>query len=818
MGYVTMEHLEGILRESWAHVCYEDDGHTWSDVEAAVVCMYLGFENGTAVAFDEWDSNGYILDNFVCPVDSVSLTDCNWDSVIHSVDGCGSRRYAGVKCFNSPCGGNFTSPSGFLYSPGYPDLYPNSANCTYFVNVTGATRLVFTFHVFQLEYNHDRVQYTQYQPTDIDSVNHGTLTGLGQQAPLEFYSNTLWMRFTTDSSVEYPGFNISWKASYESCSHRFTAESGNFTSPNYPNNYPHLANCTFYFTIPEALSITFYPRQFSVEENHDKVYFGNSTQGIPHGVDYYSGTDIPYQVNVVGNYAWVHFTTDLTVSDIGFALTWEAVLETTSCGHTFTTRSGLIESPNFPNRYPNDLYCTYRIHVNWANRIRIIFQEFDLEADYDILTYGVDNGTETTELSGSLIPDPIELMTDSMWFEFTTDGSLNYHGFAFMWEAIAAPSCNIRYTSTNGTINSPNYPNAYPGLANCTYILDIPRTKHITIHFKELALEYRYDILYYGVSDVPSVSNAIGRFTGYTTPDPVSLPYTSVWFIFESNGRGSDTGFSFSWDTTTDAPEVEITDVRVDDGSGLLVQAGYVSFDGLAYNDWVRVCYEGKAYDWGDNEARLVCQESAFSDGTAVRIDDQPTTNDGWILTDFMCDADTTNLNECTWGTLEHSVEGCGSNNYAGVRCFNAPCEGTFIEPSGVIKSPNYPRRYPAYSNCTYYINVPHASMLRIQFTTFHVESGHDYLAYYGTNPDEGANHHGTLTGVGEQQPLVFYTNKLWMRFVSDQSIEYTGFRLSYQAEYESCNKNFTSTTGNFTSRTIRKHPALANHIRIQYF
>ncbi|XP_072016848.1 scavenger receptor cysteine-rich domain-containing protein DMBT1-like [Amphiura filiformis] len=545
MGYVTMEHLEGILRESWAHVCYEDDGHTWSDVEAAVVCMYLGFENGTAVAFDEWDSNGYILDNFVCPVDSVSLTDCNWDSVIHSVDGCGSRRYAGVKCFNSPCGGNFTSPSGFLYSPGYPDLYPNSANCTYFVNVTGATRLVFTFHVFQLEYNHDRVQYTQYQPTDIDSVNHGTLTGLGQQAPLEFYSNTLWMRFTTDSSVEYPGFNISWKASYTECKQHFTSMEGNFSSPYYPNNYPNLANCVYLFSIANRY-------RFPVLWERNRC----SIDVLIEGGQHLTGSNVWSSLVINSGYAWFVFTSDITISERGFYISWQArteTLEGTPCGQNFTSRSGVIRSPNYPGRHPSDADCVYVISVPSADRIAISFLSFDLEVGYDFLYYGI--GTQpTTEgevsLTGSFTPDAIELVTNSLWFHFTSDGSVNNYGFQFTWTAINSADCHGYYNLPVGNITSPNYPRPYPGFSNCSYIINVASASHITIILHDFALEFGNDLLYFGIGEQPRVDAAIGSFTGYFAPSAFSLRTSSLWFIFQTNGAGSDLGFALTWDTT----------------------------------------------------------------------------------------------------------------------------------------------------------------------------------------------------------------------------------------------------------------------------
>lgn len=38
--------------------------------------------------------------------------------------------------FSALCGGDVRGPSGTILSPGYPEFYPNSLNCTWTVDVT----------------------------------------------------------------------------------------------------------------------------------------------------------------------------------------------------------------------------------------------------------------------------------------------------------------------------------------------------------------------------------------------------------------------------------------------------------------------------------------------------------------------------------------------------------------------------------------------------------------------------------------------------------------------------------------------------------
>lgn len=49
------------------------------------------------------------------------------------------------------------------------------------------------------------------------------------------------------------------------------------------------------------------------------------------------------------------------------------------CNNTLTGFRGVIESPNFPNNYPNSVNCNWEIKVARKNKINISFSHFDLE-------------------------------------------------------------------------------------------------------------------------------------------------------------------------------------------------------------------------------------------------------------------------------------------------------------------------------------------------------------------------------------------------------------------------------------------------------
>ena len=51
------------------------------------------------------------------------------------------------------------------------------------------------------------------------------------------------------------------------------------------------------------------------------------------------------------------------------------------CSQNYTTPSGVIKSPGFPEKYPNSLECTYIIFAPKMSEIILEFESFDLEAD-----------------------------------------------------------------------------------------------------------------------------------------------------------------------------------------------------------------------------------------------------------------------------------------------------------------------------------------------------------------------------------------------------------------------------------------------------
>lgn len=80
-----------------------------------------------------------------------------------------------------------------------------------------------------------------------------------------------------------------------------------------------------------------------------------------------------------------NFFTDYSIPGEGFSALWRSV-DISSCpGHTFTSRVGVLTSPNYPFFLLHNLDCTYTIQAPTGRRIWIDFNEFDIANDAKLI-------------------------------------------------------------------------------------------------------------------------------------------------------------------------------------------------------------------------------------------------------------------------------------------------------------------------------------------------------------------------------------------------------------------------------------------------
>jgi len=144
----------------------------------------------------------------------------------------------------------------------------------------------------------------------------------------------------------------------------------------------------------------------------------------------------PPPLTTSGSYSLLHFHSDDSLTDHGFHITYSAVPGIPGCGGTLTSEKGSFNSPNFPERYDNNVECDWLIRVHPLERIQIKFTVFDLEhhsrCRWDYLEIR-DGDSEQSPLinrfCGQDVPQPIVSTGNKVWIKFRADNSFTGQGF-----------------------------------------------------------------------------------------------------------------------------------------------------------------------------------------------------------------------------------------------------------------------------------------------------------------------------------------------------------------------------------------------------
>ncbi|XP_073181516.1 bone morphogenetic protein 1 isoform X6 [Lepidochelys kempii] len=140
-------------------------------------------------------------------------------------------------------------------------------------------------------------------------------------------------------------------------------------------------------------------------------------------------------------------------------------------------------------------------------------------------------------------------------------------------------------------------------------------------------------------------------------------------------------------------------------------------------------------------------------------------------------------------------IEFRSSSNWVGKGFFavyEAICGGEMKKDNGHIQSPNYPDEYRPNKVCTWKITISEGFHVGLTFQSFEIER-HDSCAYDYLEIRDGSTESSSLIGryCGYDKPddIKSTSNKLWMKFVSDGSINKAGFAVNFFKEVDECSQ-----------------------------
>ncbi|XP_023614240.1 CUB and sushi domain-containing protein 2 [Myotis lucifugus] len=570
------------------------------------------------------------------------------------------------------------------------------------------------------------------------------------------------------------------------CDAHLRGPSGIITSPNFPIQYDNNAHCVWIITaLNPAKVIKLAFEEFDLERGYDTLTVGDGGQDGDQKTVLYilTGTSVPDLIVSTNHQMWLLFQTDGSGSSLGFKASYEV-----SCFFNFTSPSGVVLSPNYPEDYGNHLHCVWLILARPESRIHLAFNDIDVEPQFDFLVIKDGATAEAPVLgtfSGNQLPSSITSSGHVARLEFQTDHSTGKRGFnitfttfrhnecpdpgipvngkrfgdslqlgssisflcdegflgtqgsetitcilkegSVVWNSAVLrceAPCGGHLTAPSGTILSPGWPGFYKDALSCAWVIEAQPGYPIKITFDRFKTEVNYDTL--EVRDGRTYSAPlIGVYHGTQVPQFLISTSNYLYLLFSTDKSHSDIGFQLRYETIT-------------------LQSDHCLDPGIPVN--------GQRHGNDFYVGALV----TFS------CDSGYTLSDGEPL-------------ECEpnfqWSRALPSCE--------------ALCGGFIQGSSGTILSPGFPDFYPNNLNCTWMIETSHGKGVFFTFHTFHLESGHDYLLI--TENGSFTQPLRQLTGSRLPAPISagLYGNfTAQVRFISDFSMSYEGFNITF-SEYD---------------------------------
>ncbi|KAM6977905.1 CUB and sushi domain-containing protein 1-like [Aplochiton taeniatus] len=643
------------------------------------------------------------------------------------------------------CFFNFTSPSGTILSPNYPEDYGNNMNCVWLIIAQPASRIHLLFSDFELEPQFDYLVVKDEAMAE--ALTFGTFSGKDVPAQIASHGHIMRLEFQSDHSNTGKGFNISYTT-------------------------------------------------FGQNECHDP---GVPVNGVRLGEHFLLGSSVAFRCEA--GFIRTQGSEEITCLTQDGNVVWSAAVPRCEapCGGRLTLPSGVILSPGWPGNYKDSLNCQWVIEAQAEHAIKISFERFQTEVNYDTLEIRDGSASSSPligEYHGTQAPHFLISTSNFLFLLFTTDNSRSSVGFSIRYESVMMEtdscldpgipvkgrrhgnsfaigsrvsfSCDPGYTLSDqepivcernhqwnhalpscdamcggyifgktGTILSPGFPDFYPNSLNCTWTIEVSHGKGVQLLFHTFHLEENHD--YLSISEDGSFLFPVARLTGSLLPPAVKAGLYgnfSAQLRFISDFSMSYEGFNITFSEYSLEPCED---------PGVPAYSRRMGFQFGVGDSLIFSCFHGYRLE---GDSKITC----LGGGRRVWSNALP-------------------------------------------RCV-AECGATSLSPEGVLLSPNYPSDYDNNHECIYRVQTGPGQGVSVSASTFTLQAG-DYLKVY-----DGEDSSSRLLGNFTRNEMIDVvinstSNHLWIEFNSNASGTNQGFRLTYTSfELVKCEEPGTPSYG----------------------
>ncbi|XP_028157640.1 cubilin homolog [Ostrinia furnacalis] len=601
------------------------------------------------------------------------------------------------------------------------------------------------------------------------------------------------------------------------CGGYLDAEEGSIVYPLTNTSYDQNERCAWVIhTNPnKVINVTF--SKFHLEKEPECMYdflqIHDGRTSSSHLIGRFCGTDFPMGGNIVSshNYLYFWFRSDSTVNGPGFSLHWKSV--DPLCGGTVNASThGVISSPGSPGKYPPNRDCYWHLTTTLGKRIALHFFTLDIEThpncSYDFIA--IYDGELVTDplinkYCNSTQPQPIQSASSEILIHFHSDSYGAGTGFQISYAPVEGiPGCGGYFTLDRGEIVSPSFDGQYLNNLRCEYRINTGPDTKIRLQFKSFNLERsnRCKFDYLKIYDGPSTeSKLVGKFCGATYPKTFVSSSNNLFFIFKSDRNVASDGFKITFET--------FCQITIFGDSGVIKSPGYpFSYPTNKKCEYIIGTVPGKAI-------QLAFQDFDIEDNNYyncrydnVEIRDGPDINSTLLGrfcggSEHMPPVQTSTHNYLNVRfNSDMSISGTGF--YANYTTIDTECGGIYREPTGLISHPSAGSlTYKNGQSCSWMLIAPEGMHIKLVWNHFDIEIGrdscmNDYLELIELDASNQNESLGRYCGSTPPPSLSISSNRLLMKFVSDQSIRLRGFSVSYTFLDESthCGGNYVKSHG----------------------
>uniref|UniRef100_A0A673XEJ4 Zgc:154142 n=1 Tax=Salmo trutta TaxID=8032 RepID=A0A673XEJ4_SALTR len=222
-----------------------------------------------------------------------------------------------------------------------------------------------------------------------------------------------------------------------------------------------------------------------------------------------------------------------------------------------TGESGVLSSMGHPGSYSNGAHCQWHIKVPDGKLVHLHFHNFSLEDTRLCLNDKVtinDSLASIGAYCSHIPPQDLVSIGDRLSLYFTSNNKVVDTGFRASWKAVdpSQASCGGVFSSEQGELTSPNWPNNYLDQAVCTWRISIPSAKNIHIvftHFEVQAVNQLGQCVDYVEMYSGAGLTSQDRFCGFAPPPEVTVVGNTAVVHFLSNQANVEKGFHGYWTT-----------------------------------------------------------------------------------------------------------------------------------------------------------------------------------------------------------------------------------------------------------------------------